>query len=155
MHLHAFTHSFSDSLLQLHDLKVNSELQGSLEGWEISSPRRWGQGKEWVGHIIHGAGNWLFFFFLGFYPVSSASRWGASFESLSETIRPREYWWGVLGIWGRSAAHLALQKGSAAVVWVGSLVMLHLWLICGLCLKYTHRQEFLFHWASSWSELST
>lgn len=32
MYLHASTHSFSDSLLQLPDLEVNSELQELLEG---------------------------------------------------------------------------------------------------------------------------
>lgn len=68
----------------------------------------------------------------------------ARFESLSEIISCREYWWDVLGIWGRSVADSALQEGSAAVVWVGSLVMLHSWLILWVIPLTTHTEAGIF-----------
>lgn len=105
-----------------------------------------------MGHSIHGAGNRFFF---QDYTQSLQLEGGGQLWKPVRDHQTQRYWWGVLGIRGRSAAHPALQKGSAAVVWVGSLVMPHSWLICGFFLKYTHRQEFLFHWASSWSGPST
>lgn len=85
-YLHAFTHSFSDSLLQLHDLKVNSVLHGLLEDWKISSPSRRGQGNDVSGS--HHARGREQIFFLGFNTVSSARRWGPGLKACQRPSDP-------------------------------------------------------------------
>lgn len=64
-------------------------------------------------------------FFLGFYIVSSARRWGPGFKACQRPSDPESTDEVLLASGEGLQLILPLQKGSAAVVWVGSLVMLH------------------------------